>query len=152
MCCPDLSCAPAAPQLLGFSDVVTGALAVCASVGAAVGFLLGGGVGDFLAMKYPDHARAAVNQASILLTGPLYVIFLKALPGGRCSPCLLLTSSLSCIPCPALSERAPPSTLQEVLLCLYPPAEPATLPRQRAACAHRAQHTRMLQTRTFVGR
>ena len=70
-------------QLLGFSDLATGALAVCASIGAAMGFLLGGGVGDFLAMKYPNIARPAVNQISLLFAGPLYVIFLKALPGER---------------------------------------------------------------------
>lgn len=68
-------------QLLGFSDLATGGLAVCASVGAAVGFLLGGGAGDFFAIKFPNAARPAVNQVSILFTGPLYVIFLKTLPG-----------------------------------------------------------------------
>ena len=54
---------------------------MCTSVGAAIGFLLGGGVGDFLAMKYPNIARPAVNQVSLVLAAPLYVCFLKALPG-----------------------------------------------------------------------
>ncbi len=90
------------PQLLGFSDVVTATTGVCAAVGAAIGFLMGGGVGDYLAMKFPSYARPAVNQVSILLTGPLYIIFLKALPGARllCRPCCRCahTLSASCIP------------------------------------------------------
>ncbi|BDA40595.1 hypothetical protein COCOBI_01-2480 [Coccomyxa sp. Obi] len=68
-------------QLLGFSDIATGGLAVCTSVGAAIGFLLGGGAGDYLAMRFPNAARPAVNQVSQLLAGPLYVVLLKALPG-----------------------------------------------------------------------
>lgn len=73
-------------QLLGFSDLATGALAVCTAIGAALGFLLGGGVGDFLAMRYPNIARPAVNQLSLLAAAPLYICFLKALPGERPPP------------------------------------------------------------------
>lgn len=80
-------------QLLGFSDLATGGMAVCASVGAAIGFLLGGGIGDYLAMRYPNIARPAVNQVSQVLAGPLYVALLKGLPGALSpsplpSPCL----------------------------------------------------------------
>ena len=70
-------------QLLGFSDLATGGMAVCASVGAAIGFLLGGGAGDYLSMRFPNAARPAVNQVSQLLAGPLYVALLKGLPGER---------------------------------------------------------------------
>ena len=33
-------------QLLGFSDIVTGAIGTCTMVGAAIGFWIGGGAGD----------------------------------------------------------------------------------------------------------
>ncbi|EIE26753.1 MFS general substrate transporter [Coccomyxa subellipsoidea C-169] len=68
-------------RLLGFSDLATGGMAVCASIGAAVGFLLGGGAGDYLSMRFPNTARPAVNQISQVLAGPLYVALLKGLPG-----------------------------------------------------------------------
>lgn len=68
-------------QLLGFSDLVTGAIGICTSVGAAIGFLVGGGAGDFFAIRYPNAARPAINQISMVLAAPLYIAFLKGLPG-----------------------------------------------------------------------
>ena len=68
-------------QLLGFSDVVTGAIGVCTSVGAAVGFLVGGGAGDYFSIRFPNAARPAINQLSMVFSTPLYVAFLKGLPG-----------------------------------------------------------------------
>ncbi len=73
----DFSCV----QLLGFADVVTGAIGVCTSVGAAVGFLVGGGAGDYFSIRYPNAARPAINQLSMLFAAPLYAAFLKGLPG-----------------------------------------------------------------------
>ena len=58
-------------QLLGFSDVVT----------AAIGFLIWGGAGDYFAIKYPNAARPAINQISLVFAAPLYIAFLKGLPG-----------------------------------------------------------------------
>lgn len=87
-----------AVQLLGFSDLATGGLAVCASIGAAIGFLLGGGAGDYLAMRFPNAARPAVNQVSQLLAGPLYVILLKALPGANAFALTNPPAPL-CLPC-----------------------------------------------------
>ena len=69
-------------QLLGFSDIVTGAIGTCTMVGAAIGFLVGGGAGDFLAIRYPNAARPAINQLSMVFAAPLYIAFLKGLPGG----------------------------------------------------------------------
>ena len=68
-------------QLLGFSDIVTGAIGTCTMIGAAIGFLVGGGAGDFLAIRYPNAARPAINQLSMVFAAPLYIAFLKGLPG-----------------------------------------------------------------------
>ena len=84
-------------QLLGFSDIVTGAIGTCTMVGAAIGFLVGGGAGDFLAIRYPNAARPAINQLSMVLAAPLYIAFLKGLPGGSMlhnAECLLLLCML----------------------------------------------------------
>ena len=51
-----------APQLLGFSDVVTGAMSACTTAGVALGFIVGGTLGDLLSHIMPDYARPAVNQ------------------------------------------------------------------------------------------
>jgi len=83
-------------QLLGFSDVVTAAIGVCTSIGAAIGFLVGGGAGDFFAIRYPNAARPAINQISLVFAAPLYIIFLKALPGGP-SLDLHMPSYIGCI-------------------------------------------------------
>ena len=68
-------------QLLGFSDVVTAAIGVCTSVGAAIGFLIGGGAGDYFSIRFPNAARPAINQISLVFAAPLYIAFLKGLPG-----------------------------------------------------------------------
>ena len=68
-------------QLLGFSDVVTAAIGVCTSIGAAIGFLVGGGAGDYFSIRFPNAARPAINQISLVFAAPLYIAFLKGLPG-----------------------------------------------------------------------
>ncbi len=95
-------------QLLGFSDLATGGMAVCASVGAAVGFLLGGGAGDYLSMRFPNTARPAVNQISQVLAGPLYVALLKGLPGEiQCFPHCVSVPFYSMRFCTACMARSP---------------------------------------------
>ena len=68
-------------QLLGFSDWATGTLTVCTTLGAALGFLIGGGLSDFLAYRYPNAARPFINQLSAAMVLPLTVVLYKAAPG-----------------------------------------------------------------------
>ena len=73
--------APYLLQLLGFSDWATGTLTVCTTLGAALGFLIGGGLSDFLAYRYPNAARPFINQLSAAMVLPLTVVLYKAAPG-----------------------------------------------------------------------
>ncbi len=58
-------------QLLGFGDIATASITTCSTAGAAVGFFVGGLVGDALSKYHPHAARPAVNQLSIVLGFPL---------------------------------------------------------------------------------
>ncbi|CAL8463805.1 g3339 [Coccomyxa elongata] len=68
-------------QLLGFSDLATATLSTCTTLGLAVGFFIGGAVGDALAVKFPNASRPFVNQLSMALAGPLAAVLYKAMPG-----------------------------------------------------------------------
>ena len=68
-------------QLLGFSDWATGTLTVCTTLGAALGFLIGGGLSDFLAYRFPNAARPFINQLSAAMVLPLTIVLYKAAPG-----------------------------------------------------------------------
>ncbi|KAK9820962.1 hypothetical protein WJX81_000269, partial [Elliptochloris bilobata] len=68
-------------QLLGFSDVVTGAMSACTTAGVAVGFIIGGTLGDMLSLVMPDYARPAVNQFSVVIAAPLAALLYKGMPG-----------------------------------------------------------------------
>lgn len=69
-------------QLLGFSDLATATLSTCTTLGLAVGFFIGGAIGDALAVKFPNASRPFVNQLSMALAGPLAAVLYKAMPGG----------------------------------------------------------------------
>lgn len=70
-------------QLLGFSDWATGTLTVCTTLGAALGFLIGGWLSDCMAWRFPNAARPFINQISAAMTLPLTVVLYKAAPGGN---------------------------------------------------------------------
>ena len=79
-------------QLLGFSDWATGTLAVCTTLGAALGFLIGGWLSDMLAWRFPNAARPFINQLSAAMALPLTVVLYKAAPGAPAAPLLPLPS------------------------------------------------------------
>lgn len=62
-------------QLLGFGDIATASITTCSTAGAAVGFFVGGLLGDALSKYRPHAARPAVNQLSIMLGLPLVCPF-----------------------------------------------------------------------------
>ena len=76
-----LRCVLAGAQLLGFSDVAVATISTCLTLGLAMGFLMGGAAGDWLAMRFPNAARPAINQLSLLLSLPLSAVLFKAMPG-----------------------------------------------------------------------
>lgn len=60
-------------QLMGMSDFAA-SLVVSFFFGAtAVGGLIGGWLGDWAAVRYPDHGRIAVTQFSVAL-GPIFAL------------------------------------------------------------------------------
>ena len=73
-------------QLMGMSDFAA-SLVVSLFFGAtAVGALVGGWVGDWAAIHYPNHGRVAVSQFSVVF-GPIFsVIVLKVTPCCVCLP------------------------------------------------------------------
>ena len=54
---------------------------MCTTLGAALGFLIGGGLSDCLAWRFPNAARPFINQLSAAMTLPLTVVLYKAAPG-----------------------------------------------------------------------
>ena len=90
---------------------MTGAIGTCTMVGAAIGFLVGGGAGDFLAIRYPNAARPAINQLSMVFAAPLYIAFLKGLPGG--SPAAH-AGGLQLLRTPCAREQSPDSPLHDL--------------------------------------
>ncbi|KAK9843749.1 hypothetical protein WJX81_004878 [Elliptochloris bilobata] len=69
-------------QLLGFSTTATGIMVQFTTAGAAAGFLIGGYIGDAAAKRYPNAARPAIIQLSLVLGAPLSVImYTSAMPG-----------------------------------------------------------------------
>ena len=78
-----LTCVPGwRAQLLGFSDWAVATISTCLTLGLALGFLMGGSAGDWLAMRFPNIARPAINQLSLLLSIPTTALLYKAMPGG----------------------------------------------------------------------
>lgn len=97
-----LTAQPVPAQLLGFSDWATGTLTVCTTLGAALGFLIGGALSDCLAWRFPDAARPFINQLSAAMALPLTVVLYKAAPGAPAAPL-----RLTCAPqAPAFSPAA----------------------------------------------
>lgn len=70
-------------QLLGFSGWAVGLITTCTVVGAAVGFIIGGSLGDLLHTRYPNAARPLINQVSMVLSTPLAIMLYKGMPGAR---------------------------------------------------------------------
>ncbi|KAK9916592.1 hypothetical protein WJX75_004633 [Coccomyxa subellipsoidea] len=68
-------------QITGFSDVDTATLNLCFNVGNAVGMATGGIIGDALGKRFPRFARPLVNQVSMVIVAPLFLILYKGLPG-----------------------------------------------------------------------
>ncbi|CAL5221084.1 g3211 [Coccomyxa viridis] len=68
-------------QLLGFSGWAVGLITTCTVVGAAVGFIIGGCLGDMLHARYPNAARPFANQLSMVLSTPLAIMLYKGMPG-----------------------------------------------------------------------
>lgn len=68
-------------QLLGFSDLATATLSTCTTLGLAVGFFMGGALGDALSVRFPNASRPFINQLAMALAGPLAVSLYKAMPG-----------------------------------------------------------------------
>ncbi|CAL8470603.1 g10145 [Coccomyxa elongata] len=68
-------------QITGFTDVNTATLNLCFNVGNAVGMATGGILGDLLSKQFPRFARPLVNQVSMVVVAPLFLILYKALPG-----------------------------------------------------------------------
>lgn len=79
-------------QLLGFSGWAVGLITTCTVLGAAVGFMFGGCLGDMLHARYPNAARPFINQLSMVLSAPLAIMLYKGMPGVRRLPC-------PCMPC-----------------------------------------------------
>ena len=67
-------------QLIGMSDLVASLLMAIFLAANALGGLLGGCIGDFLAKRYPDHGRIVACQFSVGIGVPLSFILFKALP------------------------------------------------------------------------
>ncbi len=74
-------------QLLGFSGWAVGLITTCTVVGAAVGFIIGGCLGDMLHARYPNAARPFANQLSMVLSTPLAIMLYKGMPGVQYSEC-----------------------------------------------------------------
>ena len=102
-------------QLLGFSGWAVGLITTCTVVGAAVGFIIGGCLGDMLHIQYPNAARPLINQLSMLLSTPLAIMLYKGMPGVRYPPCPCMPylqrqyCSMDCLSCmkeyPGISQR-----------------------------------------------
>jgi len=68
-------------QLLGFSGWAVGLISTCVVLGAAIGFIVGGCLGDMMHLRYPNAARPFINQLSMLLSAPLAIMLYKGMPG-----------------------------------------------------------------------
>ena len=79
-------------QLLGFSGWAVGLITTCTVLGAAVGFIIGGCLGDMLHARYPNAARPFINQLSMVLSAPLAIMLYKGMPGVRRFPCPCMLS------------------------------------------------------------
>lgn len=97
-------------QLLGFSDWATGTLTVCTTLGAALGFLIGGWLSDMLAWRFPNAARPFINQLSAAMTLPLTVVLYKAAPGAP-SPPPICSNILVLLNCLNVEQNPGPASL-----------------------------------------
>ncbi|CAL5088605.1 unnamed protein product [Urochloa decumbens] len=67
-------------ELLGFSHGDTAVLMTIFWVASSLGGLLGGKMGDFLAVRYPDTGRIVLSQISPLSAVPMGAVLLLGLP------------------------------------------------------------------------
>ncbi|CAL5074582.1 unnamed protein product [Urochloa decumbens] len=67
-------------ELKGFSHGVTAVLMTIFWVASSLGGLLGGKMGDFLAVRYPDAGRIVLSQISPLSAVPMGAVLLLGLP------------------------------------------------------------------------
>jgi len=75
-----LSFAPMWLELTGFSHGDTAALMTVFWVGRSLGGLLGGKMGDVLALRYPNAGRIVLSQISSGSAVPLAAVLLRGLP------------------------------------------------------------------------
>jgi hypothetical protein len=67
-------------ELIGFSHGDTAVLMTIFWVASCLGGLLGGKMGDVLAVRYPDAGRIVLSQISAGLAVPLAAVLLRGLP------------------------------------------------------------------------
>ncbi|BAF24933.1 uncharacterized protein [Oryza sativa Japonica Group] len=75
-----LSFAPMWLELMGFTHEMTGLLTTSFALASSLGGLLGGKMGDRLAVRYPDSGRIVLSQISSASAIPLAALLLLALP------------------------------------------------------------------------
>uniref|UniRef100_A0A0E0ERK1 Major facilitator superfamily (MFS) profile domain-containing protein n=1 Tax=Oryza meridionalis TaxID=40149 RepID=A0A0E0ERK1_9ORYZ len=75
-----LSFAPMWLELMGFTHEMTGLLTTSFALASSLGGLLGGKMGDHLAVRYPDSGRIVLSQISSASAIPLAALLLLALP------------------------------------------------------------------------
>eukprot|EP00931_Biecheleriopsis_adriatica_P106121 TRINITY_DN80635_c0_g1_i1.p1 TRINITY_DN80635_c0_g1~~TRINITY_DN80635_c0_g1_i1.p1 ORF type:complete len:476 (-),score=73.80 TRINITY_DN80635_c0_g1_i1:44-1471(-) len=67
-------------QCCGHSDVAAATVVSCMLMGRAVGGVVGGFVGDALALRSPNHGRPLTAELSVLLGIPFTVFLVRAAP------------------------------------------------------------------------
>ncbi|XP_040383459.1 uncharacterized protein LOC102709873 [Oryza brachyantha] len=75
-----LSFAPMWLELMGYTHAMTGLLTTAFAVASSLGGLLGGKMGDHLAVRYPNSGRIALSQISSASAIPLAAVLLLGLP------------------------------------------------------------------------
>lgn len=75
-----LAFAPMWLELMGFSHQKTAVLMTIFAIASSIGGLLGGKMGDYLSIKYPNSGRIVLAQISSASAVPLAALLLLALP------------------------------------------------------------------------
>ncbi|MEW5315846.1 MAG: hypothetical protein WDW38_007248 [Sanguina aurantia] len=81
-------------QLLGMRDWVASGLMSVLLAGTAVGGLLGGRLGDQVALRYPRHGRIALVQFSVGVGVPLTFLLFKGMPLSDSAPVVAMYAVL----------------------------------------------------------
>lgn len=83
-------------EYVGFSPMIAGLLFAVVAVGAAIGNLLGGYIGDFAAKRSPNKGRLIIAQISVFSGIPLtYIIFLVVPMATSSAPLYLIFGILT---------------------------------------------------------